>query len=254
VGRLFRYEGGVYSSAGELYVKRQVKQLIVKFGNAGRWNRALAQEVIEFIALDAPELRDRPDTDTINLTHGILNVWTGELLPHTPSSLSPVRIPIVYEATANCARIEEFIEQVFPSDSAELAWEILGDLLTADRSIQKAICIVGEDGNGKSVFCQLCVNFLGEQNVVHLSLQRLENDRFTPASSMASSQISAPIYLIHAWKTAPFSKPSLAAIASPVNSNIVMLSSFDRLPASSSRQITIRPRAMADAPTSIDGC
>jgi putative DNA primase/helicase len=180
-GRLFRYEGGVYSSAGELYVKRQVKQLIVKFGNAGRWNRALAQEIIEYIALDAPELHDRPDTNTINLTNGILNVWTGELLPHTPSCLSPVRIPIAYDATANCARIEEFIEQVFPSDSAELAWEILGDLLTADRSIQKAICVIGEGGNGKSVFCQLCVNFLGEQNVVHLSLQRLENDRFTPA-------------------------------------------------------------------------
>lgn len=81
-GRLFRYEGGVYCSAGELYVKRQVKQLIVKFGNAGRWNRTLAQEVIEYIALDAPELRDRADTDTINLTNGF--VWTGELLPHTP--------------------------------------------------------------------------------------------------------------------------------------------------------------------------
>ena len=53
-GRLFRYEGGVYSAAGELYVKRQVKQLIVKFGNAGRWNRTLAHEVIEYITQDGP--------------------------------------------------------------------------------------------------------------------------------------------------------------------------------------------------------
>ena len=31
------------------------------------------------------------------------------------------------------------------------------------------------------MFCQLCTNFIGEQNVVHLSLQKLENDRFAPA-------------------------------------------------------------------------
>ena len=30
-------------------------------------------------------------------------------------------------------------------------------------------------------FCQLCTNFVGERNVVHLSLQKLENDRFAPA-------------------------------------------------------------------------
>ena len=60
-GRLFRYDGGVYTENAELYVKRQVKQLTVKFANAGRWNRTLAHEVIEYIALDAPELLERPD-------------------------------------------------------------------------------------------------------------------------------------------------------------------------------------------------
>lgn len=53
--RLFHFEGGLYQENGELYVKRQVKQLTVRFGNAGRWNRTLAQEVIEYIALDVPD-------------------------------------------------------------------------------------------------------------------------------------------------------------------------------------------------------
>jgi len=180
-GRLFRYDGGVYAENAELYVKRQVKQLTVKFGNAGRWNRTLAHEVIEYIALDAPALVERPDPDRMNLVNGILDVPTGELAPHSPAFLSPVRIPITYDAAASCPKIEEFIHQVFPQDSLELAWEILGDLITADRSIQKAICVVGEGGNGKSAFCQLCTNFVGEPNVVHLSLQKLENDRFAPA-------------------------------------------------------------------------
>ena len=180
-GRLFHYNGGVYVENGDLYVKRQVKQLTVKFGNAGRWNRTLAHEVIEYISLDAPELLARPDPDRINLANGVLDVWTGELSPHSPSILSSIRIPITYDPAASCPSITEFIEQVFPKDSVELAWEILGDMITADRSIQQAICVVGEGGNGKSVFCQLCTSFVGEQNVVHLSLQKLENDRFAPA-------------------------------------------------------------------------
>jgi putative DNA primase/helicase len=125
-GRLYRYEGGVYTQNGDLYVKRQVKQLTVKFGNAGRWNRTLGHEVIEYIALDAPELLERPAPDKINLTNGILDLWTDELLPHSPSFLSTVRIPIAYDSHAGCPMIAEFIEQVFPEDSLELGWEILG--------------------------------------------------------------------------------------------------------------------------------
>src|SRR5580700_7471726 len=180
-GRLFRYDAGVYTENAELYVKRQVKELTVKFGNPGRWNRTLAHEVIEYISLDAPAVLERPDLDRINVMNGILDIQTGELAPHSPAFLSSVRIPINYDRTASCPAIEEFIEQVFPQDSLELAWEILGDLITPDRSIQKAICIVGEGGNGKSAFCQLCTSFVGERNVVHLSLQKLENDRFASA-------------------------------------------------------------------------
>ena len=181
-GRLFRYDGGVYMENAELYVKRQVKQLTVKFANAGRWNRTLAHEVIEYhCARRARTARNALIWTRINLMNGILNVHTGELAPHSPAFLSSVRIPITYDATASCPMIEEFVHQVFPQDSLELAWEILGDLITAERSIQKAICVVGEGGNGKSAFCQLCTNFVGERNVVHLSLQKLENDRFAPA-------------------------------------------------------------------------
>jgi len=143
-GRLFHYDRGVYVENGELYVKRQVKQLTVKFGNAGRWNRTLAQEVIEYITLDAPQLLECPAPNRVNLVNGLLNIWTGELEPHSPGFLSSIRIPIAYDGAANCPNIAQFIEQVFPSDSIDLAWEILGDLITADRSIQKAICFLGE--------------------------------------------------------------------------------------------------------------
>jgi P4 family phage/plasmid primase-like protien len=180
-GEIFRYERGVYAPGGEFFIRQQVKHLLLDHHKAEKWTRKLAREVTEFILLDTPELEATPSSDFINLENGILDIWTGALSPHSPKVLSTIRIPIAFDAHASCPRIEQFIEDVFPRDSTELAWEILGDLVTPDRSIQKAVCLVGEGGNGKGVFAQVAVRFVGPNNVSHLSLQKLEKDRFAVA-------------------------------------------------------------------------
>jgi len=180
-GEIFRYEKGVYAPGGEFFIRQRVKHLLLELRKAEKWTRKLAREVTEFILLDTPELETSPSSDFINLENGILDVWSGELLPHSPKVLSTIRIPIAFDAQASCPRIEEFIGEVFPKDSTQLGWEILGDLVTPDRSIQKAICLVGEGGNGKGVFAQLAVRFVGPSNVSHLSLQKIEKDRFAVA-------------------------------------------------------------------------
>jgi P4 family phage/plasmid primase-like protien len=180
-GEIFHYEKGVYASGGEFFIRQRVKRLLLEHWKGDRWNRRLAQEVVEFILLDTPQLDPTPSCSVVNLENGLLDIWTGELIPHSPELLSTIRIPIRFDAQATCPHVEEFAGEVFPKDSFELAWEVLGDLLTPDRSIQKAICMVGEGGNGKGVFTQLAVGFVGPQNVSHFSLQRLEKDRFAVA-------------------------------------------------------------------------
>jgi phage/plasmid-associated DNA primase len=177
-GKLFRYQGGVYVD-GEFFLRQRVKHLLVEFQKSGRWTRKLADEVREFLLLDAPEVLTRPSPDILNLENGLLDIQAMELRPHSPAFRSTLRIPVCFRPLQTCPRIDRFLEEVFPE--VELAWEILGDLVTTDRSIQKAICLVGEGGNGKGVFSQLATNFAGAENVAHLSLQRLENDRFAVA-------------------------------------------------------------------------
>jgi P4 family phage/plasmid primase-like protien len=180
-GEIFHYRAGVYRTGADFFIRQRVKHLVLQLGRVEKWNRRLAEEVTEFILLDTLELETTPSLDFINLENGLLNIWSGELLPHSPNFLSTIRIPIRFDAQADCPNIEEFIGEVFPRDSIELGWEVLGDLLTPDRSIQKAICLVGEGGNGKGVFSQLAVRFVGADNVTHLSLQKFEKDRFAVA-------------------------------------------------------------------------
>jgi putative DNA primase/helicase len=180
-GLLYVYRDGVYQPTGEVWIRRQVKHLLLDHDCPEMWSRALSKEVVEFIALDVPELPEQPSTELINLQNGLLRVRTRELLPHSYQWLSTIRIPIRFDPDATCPEIDRFIGQVFPEDAVPLAWEILGDLLTPDRSIQKALCLIGEGGNGKSAFLDLACSFVGTENVCHLSLQRLESDRFSAA-------------------------------------------------------------------------
>ncbi len=180
-GLLYVYRDGVYQPLGEMKIRQQVKHLLLDRDCPEMWSRALSKEVVEFISLDVSELPQQPSTELINLENGLFRVRTRELLPHSHHWLSTVRIPVRFDPDATCPNIDRFIGEVFPDDAIPLAWEILGDLLTPDRSIQKAICFVGEGGNGKSAFLDLASNFVGTENVCHLSLQRLESDRFSAA-------------------------------------------------------------------------
>jgi hypothetical protein len=146
-GEIFRYEKGGYAPGGEFLIRQRVKHLLLDLRKAEKWTRKLAREVTEFIVLDTPELEAMPSSDFINLENGILDVWTGKLIPHSPKLLSTIRIPVAFDAQASCPRIEGFIGEVFRKDSTQLAREILGDLVTSDRSIQKATCLVGEGGS-----------------------------------------------------------------------------------------------------------
>ena len=180
-GVLYAYRDGVYRPDGEMLIRQRVKHLLLDYDCSELWSRRLAGEIVEFIALDVPELPERPSTELINVENGFLNVRTRQLFPHSPDLLSTIRIPVTFDPQAGCPEIERFIGEVFPEDAIPLAWEILGDLLTPDRSVQKAICLLGEGGNGKSVFLDLATRFVGTENVCHLSLQRLEADRFSAA-------------------------------------------------------------------------
>ena len=113
-GEIFRYEKGVYAPGGEFLIRQRVKHLLLELRKSEKWTRKLAREVTEFILLDTPELEATPSSDFINLDNGILDIWSGQLLSHSPKVLSTVRIPIAFDAQASCPRIEEFIRKTIP--------------------------------------------------------------------------------------------------------------------------------------------
>lgn len=180
-GKLYHYQGGVFQTNGERHIKTMVKSLLTAWGNTKKWSSRLASEVIEFVRVDAPDLPDCPRMDLINLENGMIRVADGVLIPHDPKFLSTVQLPVKHDPAATCQNIEKFVGETFPTDAHSLAWEIPGILMVPATWLQKAILLLGEGANGKSVWLSLLVRFLGKANVSTVSLQRLSNDKFAVA-------------------------------------------------------------------------
>jgi P4 family phage/plasmid primase-like protien len=180
-GLLYVYRDGCYRPDGAAHIRRRVKAVLAQREESSKWSSHKAQEVVEYISVDAPELWERPSRDRINVSNGLLDTKTRKLEAHSPDFLSPVQIPVRYDATAACPVWEKFVSEVFPEDSRGLAWEVPAWLMTPDTSIQKAILLIGEGGNGKSTFLSAVVAFLGKKNTSSLSLHKLEENKFSVA-------------------------------------------------------------------------
>jgi P4 family phage/plasmid primase-like protien len=180
-GKLYRYVGGAYKQYAERYIRRRVKEILEEQGASDKWSSHRANETVEYIRADAPELWDKPPMDRVNVANGILHLKRRKLQPHTPDYLSPVQLPVEYDPAAECLEWESFVAATFPKDAQELAWEIAADLMTPERSIQKSLLFLGEGSNGKSTALRAYCAFVGSTNVAGLSLQKIEGDRFSVA-------------------------------------------------------------------------
>ena len=178
---LYHFDGGVYKPTGQRFIERRVKELCECWERTKSWSPELATRVEQWILVDAPELWECPPLETLNVRNGLLDVATRALRPHSPDHLSAVQICAGFDAAATCADIDRFIQDVFPDDTRHLPFEVAAWLMLPDTSIQKAVLLLGEGANGKSVWLNLLLTFLGRENCSNLSLHRIEADRFSAA-------------------------------------------------------------------------
>jgi len=113
------------------------------------------------------------------LENGVLNLVTGEMLPHSPDYKFTFRIPVEYDPEARCDKIHQFLSEITdePEDIKTLL-QIIGYSLYRGYPTAKVFVLLGSGRNGKSVFINMVKRFLGLENVRGLSMQQLEHDDY----------------------------------------------------------------------------
>jgi putative DNA primase/helicase len=176
--KLYRYQDGVYRRHAEQYIERRVKGLLLDAGLAQKWTTRRSQEIVSYIAIDAPDLDETPALHMLNLQNGLFDTQAQILRPHSPTFLSAIQLPITYNPTAPATVWETFERQVLPADCQGLMFQVAAWLMLPHKHIQKAILLLGEGGNGKSTLLGALRAFIGRQHTTSIPLHKLEADKF----------------------------------------------------------------------------
>jgi P4 family phage/plasmid primase-like protien len=200
---LYRYRGGVWRPDGDQAVQAVVAQLM-----GDDYRPTHAYNVIEATAALAPRtITDEPLPDLINFRNGLLYLPTLELLPHSPDVPSLNQLPHDWEPGAAAPRAERFMQEVFPTQAAQLGWEMLGYAMYDGNPLQKAALLLGEGANGKGEYLRIVEAVLGGDNIAAVPLQTLGENRFAAAELFGKlANIAGDLPSAYVTNTATFKK------------------------------------------------
>lgn len=109
----------------------------------------------------------------MNLSNGMLDLSTFELLEHNEAYYSSIKIDIEHNLEAVCERFRLYMKQITCNDGKleMVLQEILGYCLTIETRAEKAFIFYGAGSNGKSVFAKIITMICGRVNVSNIPLR-----------------------------------------------------------------------------------
>lgn len=174
---IYVYLDGYYQPLGEVLIKRECKR---RLGDEYRKNRA--GEVTDYVEASTYVKRREESPNLLPLNNGVLDINTMELKPHAPELMFFNKLPMNYNAEADCPEIKKFHKEIVNSEQdIKVLEEAIGYCLYRGYPIHKALMVVGGGANGKSTWLSLVRTFLGPQNVSGRNLFELEEVRFARA-------------------------------------------------------------------------
>jgi putative DNA primase/helicase len=104
------------------------------------------------------------DPMLLNCNNGVLNLATGELLPHNPARKHSKITMIDYDTAAQCPQWLAFLCRVMGDDDEMIDFlqRAVGYTLTGDTGEQCLFFTYGTGANGKSVFLEILLQLLAE--------------------------------------------------------------------------------------------
>jgi putative DNA primase/helicase len=167
----------VYRPVGKAVINAYTRHIC-----GDQYKEHIAKEVIARINADmfieSEKFFKNLTIDTIVVENGVLNLKTRELSQDSEGQIHFNKHPIYYDKNAQCPHINKFFDEILADKTdVQAMYELIGYTLYKDSFIEKATMLKGETRNGKTKTLELITNFLGNENISKVSLQRLTKDK-----------------------------------------------------------------------------
>lgn len=185
---VFWYNNGKYQQMAEAEIGGVVRTWLP----VGKASPDTINKVVRMIMYSAPVRPyddNNADESCINCWNGLLEISTGELLPHTPENISSLQLRANFVPGAMAPKWDKFIKslcydpetEIFDEEMASVLQEWTGIILSSiyGYRIKKALILFSALGNsGKSVYLSVISEILGHDAVSNVDFKSLGSSRW----------------------------------------------------------------------------
>lgn len=178
---VWRYDEarGIFVNDGVPFIEKALKTILGEDTTTAQYSHVVKHLQVSTYT-EPHDFEEFPEI--VVLKNGSFNLYTGELLPHSPEYKAKNALPVNYEPVAECPQFLKFLDRVIPDEEyREFFREWLGYHLLKDYRFQRVVVLQGDGDNGKSTLLAAMVSFLGPNNITSQNLYRLSTNRFSPA-------------------------------------------------------------------------
>ncbi len=180
---LYQYKNNRYQLLTESDCKAYIKSFLpIKSRKPSDWERVYKELTTDYADTSENDLNS--NQNIINFLNGILNIKTGELLPHNPEYLTTIQIPCNWNpdlSLDDAPIFKGFIDTLTSgnTDDQTTLLEIIGLIISNVEGcyFKKLLILHGVGDTGKSKFRTLLEKLVGEENTHSLDIKHL-NERF----------------------------------------------------------------------------
>lgn len=173
---LYIYKDGVYID-DENYIYTKIIDICKEA------NTSLRKEVYNYLLLIAPKAEFRKNTNIVNFKNALFDMDTKQILPHTPEnfSINQINVNIKKSVIPNVS-VDNFLDSItcYNSERKKAILEMIGYSMTTSIKMQRSFVLYGKTaGNGKSTLLQLIEAVIGKNNISHVTMHDLSNNKFS---------------------------------------------------------------------------
>lgn len=173
--RIWVYRDGVYGARGDVFVDQILDRSV-----GDLYTSRMASETHRKIVLRTLQEYSTFDSNPylFAVENGVVDMATGQFMPHDPKFFLTQKSPVRYDSTATCPEVEKFLGSALGTVDNVLSFLDVMTAKTTDLLFEYFVVMIGGGANGKSKAEELIRAFFGDEAIAEVDIATLTQNRF----------------------------------------------------------------------------